>query len=272
MLNLDLRTAFHTEPLAHDFVIPGLIPGTVGALIAPGSTGKSMFALQLACAVACPTANTLELPVTQSGKVLYLNLEDPLSELHRRLFSLGGSFSAESRETLIANLTIEGEGSVDLLKDSCYQTVREKSNGKRLIIIDTLSKTHGLDENSNTDMIRLSAILNNLALSTKAAVLYLHHASKLAVLSGQGNTAQAARGASALIDSVRWCGNLRVMTEEEAKNLSVTKDRRLFVQYEVSKQNYGQIEDGIWFERTNGGLLRPTRFAKSSEKRRGYVV
>ena len=41
-----------TSPPTLDFIVPGFIPGTVAGLVSPGGTGKSFFALELACAVA----------------------------------------------------------------------------------------------------------------------------------------------------------------------------------------------------------------------------
>ena len=49
MLASDL---FSRKKVQSDFVLPGFVVGTVGALIAPGSTGKSMLAMELAALVA----------------------------------------------------------------------------------------------------------------------------------------------------------------------------------------------------------------------------
>uniref|UniRef100_UPI0027E46466 AAA family ATPase n=2 Tax=Pseudomonadota TaxID=1224 RepID=UPI0027E46466 len=49
---IDLRAAFENEPPALDFIWPGFLAGTVGALVAPGATGKSFWALEAAMAIA----------------------------------------------------------------------------------------------------------------------------------------------------------------------------------------------------------------------------
>jgi cell division protein FtsX len=49
---LDIMAAFTQEPPELDFVWPGFVAGTVGALVAPGATGKSFWALEAAMAVA----------------------------------------------------------------------------------------------------------------------------------------------------------------------------------------------------------------------------
>ena len=83
--------------------------------------------------------------------------------------------------------------------------------------------------------------------------------------------AQAARGASALIDNARWCGNLMKMTPEESESLressglQIGEERRgFFVRYEIGKQNYGQVQQGKWYERTAGGILRPVELREAA--------
>lgn len=268
MSNLDLLAAFNTKPPPLDFVFPGLLAGTVGALVAPGGTGKSMFALQLACAVACNNANTLGLEIEKEGKVLYLNLEDPVSALQHRLFALGSNFDSTTKEQLASALTIESKVGThfDLFDESCFNKLISAAVGGRLVIVDTLSKAHSLDENCNRDMSKLLIRLDNLANQTNASVLYLHHTSKASALAGYGGSAHAARGASALTANARFCCNLQQIGEDEAQRYG----RQNLVKYEIGKQNYGQIEQGKLYERKNEGILSPfTPKAKKTNNSRG---
>lgn len=275
MSRINILKAFETPPPEQDFIWPGFLSGTVGALVAPGSTGKSMFALQLACAVAGsePGANTTGLHVAKHGPVLYINLEDPPSEIERRLHALGSRFDMVARESIAKNLGVAARVGMpaDLMNEKFMRMLLKAGADKRLIIIDTLSRAHGLDENDNGAMARLVARLEMVVRKTGASLLYLHHTSKTAVLGGQGNMAQAARGASALIDNARWCGNLMKMTSDEAETLRESSGlgigearRGFFVRYEIGKQNYGQVENGQWYERTTGGVLRPVHLIKTS--------
>lgn len=281
MPRIDIQAAFATEPPAQDFILPGFLAGTVGALVAPGSTGKSMLALQLACAISSPeeAANTTGLDIQHTGPVLYLNLEDPPGEIHRRLHALGQLFNADVRESVAAGLNISARMGVptDVMNDKFMAGLLKAGDGCRLIVIDTLSRCHGLDENDNGAMSRLVARLEKVARQTQAGVLYLHHTSKAAALAGQGGMAQAARGASALIDNARWCGNLVKMTPDEAAKLTaeefgraIGEERRgFYVRYEIGKQNYGQVENAQWYERTAGGILRPVALKETGKKGRG---
>lgn len=280
MPRIDILEAFGTEPPAQDFIWPGFLAGTVGALVAPGSTGKSMLALQLACAVASdrPQANTTGLDIQRHGPILYLNLEDPPGEIQRRLHALGSRFDQDTRESIAQSLRLSARMGVptDVMQPKFMDSLLKAAHGVRLVIVDTLSRAHGLDENDNGAMARLVARLEAVVRKTGAGLLYLHHTSKAAALGGQGGLAQAARGASALIDNARWCGNLIKMTQEESDSLressglSIGEARRgFFVRYEIGKQNYGQVQQGQWYERTAGGILKPVTLVQarsSSEK------
>lgn len=274
MPKIDILHAFENKPVEPDFVIPGFLVGTVGALVAPGSTGKSMFALQLACAVASNeiTANTTGLTINRHGQVLYLNLEDPPSELQRRLHALGSQFNIRTRESIAENLRISARMGIltNIMDDKFMTGLLKAAEGTRLVILDTLSRVHQLDENDNGAMSQIIGRLEKVVRQTGAALLYLHHTSKSVLLDG----AQAARGASALIDNARWCCKLLKMTTneteklQEVSGLKINEQRRnFFVKYEVVKQNYGEIENIYWYERTDGGILKKVELKDIATKK-----
>lgn len=285
MDQLDIIAAFTTTPPPQDFVLPGFLAGSVGALVAPGSTGKSMLALQLACAVASesPGANTTGLRITAHGPVLYLNLEDPPAEVQRRLHALGQHFDMATRESVAESLRMVPRMGLptDVMNTKFFEReLLPAAEGCRLVIIDTLSRAHGCDENDNGAMSRVVARLEQVVRKTGASVLFLHHTSKAAALAGQGGMAQAARGASALTDNARWCGNLIKMTTEEAGKLLApggyrtigTERAGFYVRYEIGKQNYGQVQSGAWYERTAGGILQRVELSDRSAGRGGRDV
>ena len=74
---MDLTWALtaHLPPL--DFVLPGLLPGTFGLVVAPGATGKSQLALDVAVSLALgrPVAGGL-FPACEPGKVVVLAGEE----------------------------------------------------------------------------------------------------------------------------------------------------------------------------------------------------
>ncbi len=266
---IDIMEAFSTEPPVLDFIFGGFLAGSVGALVAPGATGKSFFMLEGAMAIACPMdgGDLLALKPAHTGRVVYLAGEDPAPVLVRRIHAIGGLLPTHARAAIAEGLVIEpvcGQR-LDIMSDADLQRVISLAAGARLLIFDTLARFHKLDENSNSDMARLVAALEHIAASTGAAVLFLHHVSKGSVGNGSSDQQQAARGASALIDNARWAANLARMSEAESNRLSESEggdpiggDRRgFFVRYSVSKNNYGMPAPDRWFQRQAGGVLVP---------------
>lgn len=250
--------------------------------MAPGATGKSFWALEAAMSIASSVAggDLVGLAPTRTGRVIYLAGEDPPPALVCRIHAIGKHLNQQARESIAANLTLEpimGKR-LDVMIDRHLARVIEFCAGARLIVLDTLSRIHGLDENSNGDMARLVATLEYVAASTGASVLYLHHVSKGSAREGQTDQQQAARGASALIDNARWCGFVAKMTEDEAKRLSdrghgrqaIGNDRRgHFVRFGVSKQNYDATPLDRWYSRHSGGVLLPVDLVETKQENGG---
>ncbi|MDO9332584.1 MAG: helicase RepA family protein [Pseudomonas sp.] len=279
---IDLRIAFENEPPVLDFIWPGFLVGTVGALVAPGATGKSFWALEAAMSVACGATvecraaggDLVGLAPRSAGRVVYLAGEDPEIALVGRIHAIGQHLNQQARQAIAENLALEpimGKR-LNVMDDRHLARVIEFCTGARLIVLDTLSRIHSLDENSNGDMARLVATLEHVAASTGASVLYLHHVSKGSAREGQTDQQQAARGASALIDNARWCGFVAKMTEDEAKRLSdrsfdrqpIDNDRRrFFVRFGVSKQNYSTTPVDRWYSQHSGGVLLPVELTET---------
>lgn len=272
---IDLKAAFEHEPPVLDFIWPGFLAGTVGALVAPGATGKSFWALEAAMSIACSVAggDLVGLAPSHTGKVIYMAGEDPPPALVCRVHAIGKHLNQKEREAIAENLTLQpimGQ-CMNIIDPREITDVITNCSGARLIVFDTLSRIHNLDENNNGHMASLVGLLEKIAAHTGASVLYLHHVSKGSAREGQTDQQQAARGASALIDNARWCGFVARMTEEEAKRLSdaadnqqpIGNDRRgHFVRFGVSKQNYGLTPLDRWYTRKSGGVLLPVELVE----------
>jgi len=269
-MDIDVWAAFENEPPVPDFIWPGFLASTVGALIAPGATGKSFWALEAAMSIACSVAggDLVGLAPTHTGRVVYLAGEDPQSALVRRIHAIGKHLNAQAREAISKNLTVKSimGQRLNVMDKAQLRRIIDDSAGARLIVLDTLSRIHNLDENSNGAMAELVTTLEHVAAVTGASVLYLHHVSKSSARDGLTDQQQAARGASALIDNARWCGFVAAMTGEEATRLSNSaidrkpigdERRRHFVRFGVSKQNYDVMPPDRWYLRHSGGVLVP---------------
>lgn len=83
---IDLLSAFRLPPPELDFVWPGFLAGTVGALVAPGATGKSFWALEAAMSIACSVAGGDGFyPVSTDGFKRAANFLSCLATLRRIL-------------------------------------------------------------------------------------------------------------------------------------------------------------------------------------------
>lgn len=265
---LDIMAAFEQPPPVLDFIWPGFLAGSLGALVAPGATGKSFWALEAAMAVACgvPGGDVLGLAPAASGRVLYLAAEDPEPALICRVHALGAHFGQAAREAIAERLSLVPimGNRLNIMDEKHLAHVVDDCAGARLLVLDTLSRVHSLDENDNGQMSQLLAQLEYIAAQTGAAVLFLHHVSKASARE-RGDEQQAARGASALVDNARWAGYLTQMSESEGKFWSdrpydrapIGVRRGLFVKWGVSKQNYGSGLLPAWLRRDTGGVLVP---------------
>ena len=268
---LNILECFTVKPPPLDFVWPGFLSGTVGALVAPGATGKSFFAMEAGMAVACTVAggDLLGIEPQTHGRVEYFSFEDPANVLENRLHHAIGKYITDpgARESIAENMSIwPCTGTLINIVDSRFRDkIVEIGEGSRLLILDTLARIHALEENSNSDMSQVIAALENIAARTGAAILFLHHTGKSATANGKVDNPGAGRGASALVANSRWTGFLQKMTVEESDELSddpvskkpVAERRNYFARFGVAKQNHGEEELACWFRREMGGALLP---------------
>lgn len=259
---VDIMQAFVTPPPPLDFIWPGYLAGTVGVLAAAGSTGKSYWALEAAMGVCSDEADSalLGLGVQGHGRVVVLNAEDPEIILQHRLHAIGQHLNPVARDAVADYLTLiplVGRGP-DLMNQLWVDAVCIAGEGARLIVLDTLSRWHKGDENSNKDMGQVLAALDLIARQTGAAVLVLHHVGKQSAREGRQQEQQATRGASAITDNCRWQGWMQGMTESEAGVYDVL-DRKQYVAFGGNKENYGQATVPQWLSRQAGGVLIPVQ-------------
>lgn len=272
---IDLRHAAEHEPEPIDEIFQGFVVGSVGGFIAPGATGKSYWALEAALAIACSVAggDVLGLQPRKSGPVLYLSSEDPSSILEHRLHHIFKCISQAAREDIYKNMTLRQVMGykIDLMDRADMQKLLRWSEGKRLVVIDTISRFHCLDENKNSEMSLVLKQLEMLARKTGAAVLFLHHVDKGSAREGV-ITQQSARGASALVDNARWSGFVAKMSEKECETLAdggtiIGKEQRTaYLKMGNCKTNYGPMGAEKWYRFREGGVLHPVELQYVSKE------
>lgn len=269
---LDHHLAKNERPVL-DFLFPGFRMGRVGGLVSAGGIGKSMLALELAVAIACPLkeANLLGLEIPSHGRVLYLSGEDDIEEFQNRMHSIHKILELSGKGDEIAahlqqNLEIVDleECPRDFLEHAVFEKFNIWAKGVRLVIIDTLSMFHSGDENSNKEMAKLVSLFKLLAKRNGCCVLYLHHTSKGMAKDNRQDEQQSTRGASALVDNCRMICYLAGMSKEEYGRLKCENgvsmpfseiERKRWVSFGISKQNGGGHVDPFWLTRAEGGVL-----------------
>jgi RecA-family ATPase len=224
------------EQARPDYVIPGLAVGTVGALIGTGGLGKSLLALQIAAAVA-GGQNGLGLVEGPSGRAVILNGEDPIAVLRERLDTIRQQLTPVVQEVVHKHLLVVA-GTGNLLDKRWREETNQLVGQARLVVIDTLQCFHSLDENSSYDMARVVRAMREIARTTGAAILFIHHTNKHL----PGDAQQAIRGSSLLTDSTRFQMNL-------------SKNGQGVVRLTFSKVNYAaprvmmlRYEQGVFVE------------------------
>lgn len=265
----------YNEAPPREWLLKDFIPaGIVGGVVARGGSSKTQFLLQLGVSVACGMSLCGHWEPEQPVKVLMLFAEDDKDEIHRRMqvivrqLTLSGNLSALKSieenlyirsmigEDNLMTTTIAGTGEVEGTDygNRLIKTVK-LIKGVGLIGIDPVSRFRGGEENSNEDATRYIEELERVRQATGATILVAHHANK-GSLSADEASQQAARGASAFTDGLRWQMNLASPNKKDAPTLHIpTETRHEYVVATVTKSNYTAPIAPFLLRRGDGGYL-----------------
>jgi len=179
---------------ASDFVEGLLVDGTVSVLYGDSNVGKSFFAIDLACHVACKTQWRGR--EVDPGGVLYIALEgeggihnrlvawrrkhDVLNDIPLAIVSVPVWLMDPIHAERLA-LTVEAAG----------EQIRQKFGlPMRLVVIDTLARTMvGGNENAAEDMGKIVASADTIKTRTGCHVMFIHHSGKEASKGARGSSA-----------------------------------------------------------------------------------
>jgi replicative DNA helicase len=246
---LDLQEIFTDEnPIKIKEVIPGIIQGTINALIAPGGTGKSFFALELGAGLATGgLVNLMELPLfNQKFKVAYISLEDLVHVVQIRLKALRSRIHPQYWQDIYDNysiysLTGKNATILDLQREKNYKWINKYykiAEQHDLMIIDTLRRIHRAKENDDAEMAEVLGILEEIAESSDCAIMFTHHVNKDSMRNKYGGEQFAARGSSVLTDNVRGQINLYGLSDSDISELKLDEeDKWRYVRVVASKMN-----------------------------------
>ncbi|BDQ29856.1 AAA family ATPase [Helicobacter ailurogastricus] len=253
-----------------EFLLQGFKRGTCGLLSSSGGSGKSFLALTIAMSMAdtthtLPSLNGL---VQSRGGVLYLSNEDDKDVIDYRVWRIlqhridqgfitnpnpvaksldhnfvpidvVAGFRREAKFLIAEGNRVKNTGLARALETLIKEKRHKYDLDIKLVILDTLSRFHALDENSNKEMTLLVGLLGDLARSANVGILMIHHSSKAGALNYK-NESVSARGASALVDNVRYHLTMSSVTLQKKSNLSKDKEEMATFE-EEDKQNLEAI-------------------------------
>jgi len=265
-LDLDYMLDEPAPPIRYMF--DGLVPcGAIGGFVGQGGIGKGwLTVIMILCACIGRALLSVFTPVGWK-RVLWIQSEDPGDEIHRRIQKVirGYAITAAEIERLRHNLRIIGGKAFPLVaKENGIVTptvyYRELQHeiadfDPDILVLDPLAHFVAVDENSNPDMSATLSLLHELV-RPDAVVWINHHTSKALETTA---TSAAARGASAIRDSVRAAFALTPVSTETIKACAI-QSPELFIEMTHTKANWNpKLADGVLFQRdvdTLGGLLR----------------
>jgi len=164
--------------------------GTVTSIFGAAKSGKSFIAIDMACAVA--SGRTFYVYTTKPATVLYLAGEG-FTGVGRRIKSheQHHDYSLKNKPLLVSNRGTRIGDTEDFknLQEVC-RAIQEEHGSIGMIIVDTLARNYGLNENSTEDMNKFIQHIDDLKEEFNASIIIVHH-------TGHGSGARS-RGSSVL--------------------------------------------------------------------------
>jgi hypothetical protein len=228
----------------------------LSAVIGAGGVGKT--ALRVAQAVAMASGrDLLGDKIFFRARVLYLSLEDDITEMQRRVRAPmihygvndadldGFLFLSTTRGMKLAQVGKDRKPEAGALENAIRRAVERYKPD--VLLIDPFIKSHGLQENDNEAMDFVCDLLAQLAIKLNIAVDILHHTRKGGMTAGD---AEVARGASAIKDAARLAYTVTPMSEHEADVFGIKpEERRAYFRLDSAKVNIAPpSRDTRWFE------------------------
>ncbi|WP_245516568.1 AAA family ATPase [Methylobacterium segetis] len=235
-----------------------LIRRFLSTTVAPGAVGKS--SLVLVEAIAMVTGRPLlGISPPRCMRVWYVNLEDPLEEIERRVAAIclhygidaheleGRLFldSGRTAEIIIATRQRDGVKIAEPVIEDLTASMAE--NEIDHMVVDPFVSSHRVTENANDEIDIVAKAWNRVAEIGNASIELVHHVRK--GQTGQGEyTVEDGRGAGALLAAARSARVLNLMTKDQAEKAGVPTHRGFF-RVDNGKANLAPPPDkSDWFQ------------------------
>lgn len=198
---------------AERWVVDGLIPfGTITALTGESNSYKTFFTQSMAASVNGGALFLGHFPTTK-GKVLIVDEENHRRHVKDRYEALGISATSDILFLSQQGIRIDNEAHI---KSLCELLDREKPS---LVILDSLVRLHGGEENSATEIARAFAGMRKLVDSDRAIIVIHHH--RKPRTTGKKSNSQSIRGSSDILAAV----DTHLAIDRDETELTVTQSK-----------------------------------------------
>jgi AAA domain len=232
--------------------------GVVSATVAPGGFGKTTLSLHEALEMA-----------NNGARVWYISAEDDIVEINRRIAAYvkrhngaqppDGSLFVDDKMSFpfkIARLQRNGEIKFEDERIKAFEEAIERDKID-VVILDPFISFHHLPENDTASMDALVKRLGEIATRRACSIELSHHVRK--PMSTQVEiTVHDARGAGAIVNAVRSCRVLNLMTKKfyDAQGLHPRNngDRSSYFRIDNGKRNMAPPEETKWMRLVNVDL------------------
>lgn len=166
--------------------------------------GKTLTVEDLAVCVAAGLPEWCGRKIYRRSRVLLMTREDADPTTRRRLWQIARARGIPHAE-LAGFLEVDGTTPLDVGNPAHVAVLRVACGRFDVIVIDSLTTIHAVDENSNRDMAPIMGTLRDLAMQTNTAIVVVHHKRKPGEggKGGGGRELTRSRGASVIGATVR---------------------------------------------------------------------
>ena len=241
----------------------GFLSGLTGA----GATGKTAIRLLQCIALALGLGYLVGEHVFRRTKVLIVGLEDDGDEMERRIQAAclyhrldqsaldGWLYYWTPRDLRLLEVDQHGHAAPGELGDALRRIIKQLGIG--LVTVDPFVKSHGAEENDNSLIDRAASLFLQVAHDCGCACDYVHHHRKGITIAGDPDSV---RGAGALVNASRLVKTATKMSEQEAKDLSVSAvNRKLLVRLDDAKLNIAPpATETVWFRLVGVDIGNPS--------------
>lgn len=233
-----------------------LMRGSVAVAAGMGSAGKSSLMVSWCTALALGLEHGPFSPV-KPCRVINYNVEDDDDEQKRRFSAALRQFDRLPRDLVnrvyrcgphnIGTLMERDAASGRIVFTQAWEELERMALEIKpdVVMMDPLVELHTGEENDNTAVRQVLAVLRAFAKRHDCAVMLIHHTRKGAT----AGDPDSVRGGGAIVGAARIVLTVTPMSEEEAEELAIPKtSRKSYFRVDSAKANYASAGEANWHE------------------------